>query len=115
MPKPKPKSALKAEWRTAITPIEWQPVYGKPSSRAYHDTPPEAVHALLRAEKLPHCLWEPACGRGAIAHVLRDAGHRVIATDLVDYHSPWYVWNRAHSGPATINRISWQPIPVGAP
>ena len=27
----------------------------------------------------------------------------------------WFVWDRAHRGPATINRISWQPIPVDAP
>ena len=30
-------------------------------------------------------IWEPACGRGAIANVLRAHGHRVICTDLVDY------------------------------
>jgi hypothetical protein len=53
-----------------------------------YETPAEAVHALLRAETLPHCVWEPACGPGAIVHVLRDAGHEVIATDLVNYDSP---------------------------
>ena len=37
---------------------------------------------------LPQTIWEPACGPGAIVRVLRDAGHRVIATDLVDYRSP---------------------------
>ena len=43
------------------------------------------MHALLRVESLPHWLWEPACGRGAIVRALREAGHAVIATDLVNY------------------------------
>jgi hypothetical protein len=53
-----------------------------------YQTPPEAVHALLRAEQLPSAIWEPACGPGAIVRILRTAGHTVIATDLVDYASP---------------------------
>jgi hypothetical protein len=40
------------------------------------------VHALLKVEKLPHVIWEPACGVGNIVKVLRDAGHQVIASDL---------------------------------
>jgi hypothetical protein len=50
-----------------------------------YETPAEATLALLRAEKLPHWLWEPARGRGAIVRVLRESGHAVVATDLVDY------------------------------
>lgn len=53
-----------------------------------YQTPPEAVHSLMRVERLPLRIWEPACGPGAIARVLRDAGHDVLATDLVDYASP---------------------------
>lgn len=53
-----------------------------------YQSPPEAVTALLRAEKIPPVIWEPACGPGAIARVLRAAGHVVYATDLVDYDSP---------------------------
>ena len=53
-----------------------------------YETPEVATLALLRAEPLPRAIWEPACGPGAIVRVLRDAGHRVIATDLFDYHSP---------------------------
>ena len=53
-----------------------------------YETPEVATLALLRAEALPRTIWEPACGPGAIVRVLRDAGHRVIATDLFDYHSP---------------------------
>jgi hypothetical protein len=47
-----------------------------------------AVHGLMGVETLPTGIWEPACGPGAIARVLRDAGHVVYATDLVDYSSP---------------------------
>jgi hypothetical protein len=53
-----------------------------------YETPPEAVHALLKAERLPLRIWEPACGPGSIVRVLRDAGHIVRATDLVAYGCP---------------------------
>src|SRR5262245_54151326 len=47
-----------------------------------YDTPPEAIRALLKYERLPHLIWEPACGTGNIVKVLRAAGHDVVATDL---------------------------------
>lgn len=53
-----------------------------------YETPEVAVEALLRVEKLPHHIWEPACGRGRIVNVLRQHGHKVLATDLVDYGCP---------------------------
>lgn len=53
-----------------------------------YETPPCATEALLRVERIPECVWEPACGPGAIVRVLREAGHRVYATDLVDYGCP---------------------------
>lgn len=54
-----------------------------------YETPACAVRALLEVETLPDgAVWEPACGPGAIARVLRQAGHPVWATDLVDYQSP---------------------------
>jgi len=53
-----------------------------------YDTPPEAVHALLKVEKLPHRIWEPACGTGNIVNVLRIAGHSVFATDLNERGCP---------------------------
>jgi hypothetical protein len=53
-----------------------------------YETAPEAVRALLGVETLPSgAAWEPACGPGAIARVLRAHGHRVWATDLHNYHS----------------------------
>ena len=50
-----------------------------------YETPPEAVHALLAVETFNGTIWEPACGPGSIVSTLRAAGHRVHATDLVDY------------------------------
>lgn len=50
-----------------------------------YPTPPEAVRALLAAESFPQDVWEPAAGLGAIVDVLRAQGHRVVATELVDY------------------------------
>ena len=50
-----------------------------------YETPDVAIETLLRIEKLPHHIWEPACGPGRIVKMLRAAGHTVWATDLVDY------------------------------
>jgi hypothetical protein len=50
-----------------------------------YETPACAVTALLRAELLPLCVFEPAAGRGSIVNVLRGRGHRVVASDIADY------------------------------
>jgi hypothetical protein len=50
-------------------------------------TPPEAINSLIAIEghRLPRSIWEPAAGDGAIVRPLRDAGYRVVASDIVDY------------------------------
>ena len=53
-----------------------------------YETAPDATRALLTHEKLPHGLWEPSCGKGAIVEVLLDAGHAVYCTDIVDRGYP---------------------------
>jgi hypothetical protein len=53
-----------------------------------YETPDVAIEALLRVEKLPHHIWEPACGRGRIVNILRAHGHTVWATDLNDHGCP---------------------------
>jgi hypothetical protein len=53
-----------------------------------YSTPPCATEALLRVEQLPHWIWEPAAGRGAIVNVLCDRGHAVVASDIADYGFP---------------------------
>ena len=50
-----------------------------------YETPPEAMRTLLALEAFGLEVWEPACGRGAIARPLEDAGYAVILSDLVDY------------------------------
>src|SRR5262245_53124619 len=58
-------------------------------------TPPCATEALFRHVKLPHRLWECACGDGTgILDPLRAAGHEVIGSDLVDYGRPDCFWRR---------------------
>jgi hypothetical protein len=59
-----------------------------------YETPPAAVRALLRVERIPCRIWEPAAGRGAIVNVLRAAGHQVIASDIADYRIPSHFANR---------------------
>jgi hypothetical protein len=59
-----------------------------------YETPAVAVEALLRVEKLPRRIWEPACGPGAIVNVLRAHGHDVFASDLVDYGDPSHHYHR---------------------
>ena len=50
-----------------------------------YSTPPVAVEALLRVEDLPFQVWEPAAGHGPIVTTLREAGHRVVASDVLHY------------------------------
>jgi hypothetical protein len=70
-----------------------------------YETPSEAVRALIAHETLPHRLWEPACGPGAIVRVLRGGGHDVHATDLNDWGCPDSV--------ARIDFLMEQRAPVG--
>jgi hypothetical protein len=53
-----------------------------------YSTPPCATEALLRVERLPSVIWEPAAGRGAIADVLRAHRHDVVTSDIVAYDFP---------------------------
>jgi hypothetical protein len=50
-----------------------------------YETPTCAIRALMRVEDLPHVIWEPCAGRGAISRELISAGHAVITSDLVAY------------------------------
>lgn len=55
----------------------------------YYATHPDMVSDLLNAgAPLRKRVWEPACGAGHIVNVLRDRGHEVYATDIVDRGCP---------------------------
>jgi hypothetical protein len=56
--------------------------------RDLYGTPPCAVEALLRVEKIPPVIWEPCVGRGNITKVLQAHGHTVISSDIVAYDFP---------------------------
>lgn len=57
----------------------------------FYETPPLATIALLDFLEKNGCLcpghsiWEPACGSGKIAEILRNRGYNVISTDLNDF------------------------------
>jgi hypothetical protein len=47
----------------------------------YHPTPKHVTEALLKVEKFPGKIWEPACGEGAISRVLEAHGLDVYSSD----------------------------------
>jgi hypothetical protein len=69
-----------------------------------YSTPAIAVEALLKVETLPDRIWEPAAGRGSIVRALRDAGHTVVASDVMhydfalDFESDFFARARAPTG-----------------
>lgn len=58
-----------------------------------HETPRQAVWALLRAEQLPRVVWDPCCGPGRMVEELQSAGRGVWSSDLVNY-----AWGQDHVG-----------------
>lgn len=50
----------------------------------YYATDPKAVELLLEQEEFSSQIWEPACGEGHMAEVLKAHGYDVISTDLID-------------------------------
>lgn len=49
----------------------------------YYATDPIAVDKLVEVEQLPKNIWECACGGGHLVRRLRELGHNVIATDII--------------------------------
>lgn len=50
----------------------------------YYATDPIAIDKLLRVEKLSKYVWECACGEGHIVKRLKDYGHSVRASDIIE-------------------------------
>lgn len=66
-------------------------------SNDFYATDPIAIDKLVKVIQLPHKIWECACGTGCLSERLKDFGHDVVSTDLVD---------RGYGGQA----ISWKPL-----
>lgn len=54
----------------------------------YYATQPKAVKVLLDNEKFSDIVWEPACGGGHIADVLKDHGYNLKVSDIIDRGYP---------------------------
>ena len=67
------------------------PANGRQTNDLY-PTPPDVTEALLRLNLFPKSslVWEPCCGNGAMASVIRANGYNVVATDLYDYGTNQY-------------------------
>ena len=50
----------------------------------YYATSPKAVEMLLEKEEFSRYIWECASGEDHIANVLREHGHDVRCTDIID-------------------------------
>ena len=50
----------------------------------YYATEPKALEMLLDLETFSHDVWECACGEGHLSEVLKNRGHNVYSTDLID-------------------------------
>ena len=56
------------------------------SKTDFYPTPKEVTIALLKHLNIPKgsTIWEPACGDGRMAEVMKEMGYRVISSDLND-------------------------------
>lgn len=50
----------------------------------FYATDPKALIKLLEHESFNKNIWEPACGEGNLSEVLKERGHDVFSTDLID-------------------------------
>jgi hypothetical protein len=57
---------------------------GRPKDDFY-PTPTWVTEAFLDRVEFSKCVWEPACGDGAISKVLLERGHNVMSADLYDH------------------------------
>ena len=59
-------------------------VTGERAAQDYYATDPKALELLLEREDFSENVWECACGGGHLCNVLKQHGHKVKATDIVD-------------------------------
>jgi len=54
----------------------------------HYQEPPCAVYPILGLQILSHYLWDPAAGNCNIVNILREAGHHVVASDIIHRNEP---------------------------
>lgn len=50
----------------------------------FYATDPVAIDKLATKFTIPHKVWEPCCGAGHLSERLKQMGHEVFSTDLID-------------------------------
>ena len=50
----------------------------------YYATEPKAIDLLASKFDIPHRVWECACGGGSLSERLKERGHEVVSTDIID-------------------------------
>lgn len=60
---------------------------GNPADREpndYYATDPRALDCLASKFTIPQYVWEPACGEGHLSKRLKELGHVVFSSDIID-------------------------------
>lgn len=86
------KRADAAQPMLVDAPVVKPPKRERRAQDFYPTTEPEAIRALLAYDgdriRAAGSVWEPACGKGDLVNVIRDAGIPCSASDLVDRGCP---------------------------
>lgn len=53
-------------------------------SMDYYATDSKAIDKLATKFEIPHTVWEPCCGEGHLSERLKQLGHDVYSSDIVD-------------------------------
>lgn len=57
---------------------------GERANMDYYATSPFAIDKLATKLDIPHKVWEPCCGEGHLSQRLKELGHDVYSSDIVD-------------------------------
>lgn len=79
----------------------------------FYATPESAIRPLLYHEVFEGEIWEPACGDGAISKLLKEKGHNVYSSDLVNRGYGDAHFNFMTSMRETNNIITNPPFNIG--
>ena len=81
-----------------------------PKGLDLHETPPQAIAALLRREQLPARLWDPCAGPGAIVQAIKDSGRVCFGSDIKKHRNYGQLdFFRAKGVPVDVDAIIMNP------